>query len=324
MDFFLPFTIPKFPFNISYHSKIFFIGSCFSREIGDRMATLKFNVVQNPNGILYNPQSIEKAISSYLLNRQFTDDDLINHNGIYHSPQHHSSFSGLDKEEVLAKINQSQSGAYHFLQGADILIITFGTAFCYQSERSGEIVANCHKMPADNFQKKLLEIEEIETSYLNLLGQLKKFNPRLKIVFTISPVKHVRDGLIENVRSKARLIEVVHSIISKSHDTFYFPSYELVTDVLRDYRFYKTDLVHPSSVATDFVFQKFCESFLDASTNILQNNIENILQMLNHRPRFRGSDDYNIFKKTLANKIERLKHDFPFIDFSEEKKRIFS
>lgn len=318
MDFLLPFTISKFPFSISYNSKILLIGSCFSREIGDRMASLKFNVLQNPNGILYNPLSIEKAINSYIQNNVYTEDELVSVDGVYHSLQHHSSFSGIEKVSVVEKINRSQNNAHHFLKQADELIITFGTAFSYQIKSSGEIVANCHKIPPENFEKRLLEISEIENEFLDLVEKLNIFNPRLKIIFTISPVKHVRDGVVENMQSKARLIEAVHYIISKTHNTYYFPSYELVTEVLRDYRFYKEDLVHPNNSATEFVFEKFCDSFFDNETMTLKKEVESINRMINHRPLFEESESHKAFKLGLSQKIEELKNSFPGIDFLKE------
>ncbi|MEO6949808.1 MAG: GSCFA domain-containing protein [Ginsengibacter sp.] len=319
MNFFLPFTIPPSPFKISYDSKVLLIGSCFSREIGDRMASSKFNVVQNPNGILYNPASIESAISSYIANKIYKEDELIEADGIYHSFQHHSSFSGLRKTEILDRINNSQKNVHHFLKNADVLIITFGTAYCYQWGESGDIVANCHKFPGQNFQKIFLEISTIENDYLKLIDDLKAFNPALKIVFTISPVKHIRDGVVENSQSKARLIESVHHIITNSQNTFYFPAYELVTDVLRDYRFFKPDLVHPNATATDFVFQKFCESFLEPETVSLQKEVSAIMEMVNHRPLFRESISHRRLIASLIIKIERLESLFPWIDFSKEK-----
>ena len=319
MDFFLPFIIAPFPFNISYQSKLLFIGSCFSREIGDRMASQKFTILQNPNGILYNPLSISNLIASYIEKRQYNQDELIQNDGIYHSFQHHSSFSGLEKGVILEKINDSQNNAHQFLQKADILIITFGTAFCYQSKSTGDIVANCHKLPGDKFFKRMLEIAEIEGTYLKLINQLKAFNPGLKILFTVSPVKHVRDGVVENMHSKARLIEAVHTIISKSQNTFYFPSYELVTEVLRDYRFYKADMVHPDTIATDFVYKKFCDSFMDPLSINIQKEVSAVLQMINHRPLFKESTTYQVFKNSLIKKIEQIESNFPFIDFSEEK-----
>ena len=319
MDFFLPFTISNFPFKFSYKNKILLMGSCFSQEIGDRMASLKFDVAQNPNGILYNPISIANAISSYITNKTYCHTDLVHFNNIYHSFLHHSSFSGTDIHTVISKLNFSQNNGHLFLKNADVLIITFGTAFCYQLKDTGDIVGNCHKFPGGNFHKIMLDFSVIKKAYLNVIKDLKEFNPKLKIIFTISPVKHVRDGVVENVRSKARLIDVVHSIISQTDDTFYFPSYEIVTEVLRDYRFYKDDLVHPNNSAIDFVFQKFCGVFLDSESRILSKDIEEIVRMLNHRPHFEESINHHKFKNALLQKIKKLNEIYPQINFSKEK-----
>jgi hypothetical protein len=265
MEFFLPFQIQSFPFKISYRDKILLIGSCFSEEIGNKMIDLKFDVLQNPNGILYDPESIAHAIFDYIENKFFDDKNVFELNGLWHSWEHHSAFSGKNKEEVLEKINTSRSRAHDFLKEAKFVIITLGTAFHYQLKNNNENVANCHKARADFFIKKLLSIEEIKTEFVKVISALEIFNPGLKIIFTVSPVKHVRDGVVENNHSKARLIEVSHSVCEQKENAFYFPSYELVTEVLRDYRFYKNDLVHPNEAAINFVFEKFCDSLLDDS-----------------------------------------------------------
>ena len=263
MEFFLPFNIKDYPFKISYQDKILFIGSCFSEEIGNKLKELKLNVVQNPNGILYDPLSISDALFSYIEKKPFDEENLFQLNGLWHSWKHHSVFSGADKKDVLKKINASQSGTHAFLKEANFLIITLGTAFYYQLKDDNKNVANCHKAPPTFFEKRLMPADAIISEMLSVLTALEVFNPNLKIIFTVSPVKHVRDGVVENNRSKARLIDAVHSIAEQKEAIFYFPSYELITDVLRDYRFYKNDLVHPNETAINFVFEKFCDTLLN-------------------------------------------------------------
>ena len=265
MEFFLPFNIKNFPFRISYSDKILFIGSCFSEEIGNKMCELKFDILQNPNGILYDPISITDALFSYIDAKPFDEANLFELNGLWHSWKHHSVYSGVSKNEVLQNINHAKKQAYQFLEEANILIVTFGTAFNYQLKNNFENVANCHKAPADLFIKTLLPVEEIKAAMLSAITALELFNPKLKIILTVSPVKHVKDGLVENNRSKARLIEAAHVVCDEKDNAFYFPSYELVNDVLRDYRFYKKDLVHPNETAIDFVFEKFAETFFETS-----------------------------------------------------------
>ena len=321
MEFFLPFQIPSFPFKISYHDKILFIGSCFSEEIGNKMGELKFDILQNPNGILYDPISISDSIFSYIENKPYKEEILFLLNGLWHSWEHHSAFSGVNKKEVLEKINQSQSAAHTFLKKAKFLIITFGTAFNYELKKNKQIVANCHKAPADYFQKKLLSSSEIIDATLGVLKAVELFNPGLKIIFTISPVKHVRDGVVANNRSKARLIEAVQSLIELNLNAFYFPSYELVNDVLRDYRFYKNDLVHPNEAAVNFVFEKFLESFLDDSSKKIKEEINKVVAALNHKPFLKESEAHQMFVNAQLKNIRNIKNNYPFIDLSKEKKQ---
>jgi len=319
MEFFLPFQIQYFPFTISYQDKILFIGSCFSEEIGNKMNRLKFNVLQNPNGILYDPISIADALFSYIEIKSLTEENLFELNGLWHSWKHHSVFSGVNRKEVLEKINHSHFEAHAFLKEAKCVMITLGTAFNYRLKNNNQHVANCHKAPADLFTKTLLPIEEIKPHLLNAITALELFNPGLKIIFTVSPVKHVKDGVIENNRSKSRLIEAVHAIIEQKENVFYFPSYELVTDVLRDYRFYKSDLVHPNETAVNFVFEKFIESFLDESSKKIIEEMKRIVSAVNHKPFFRESVPHQKFIAAQIKNIGKIETDYPFIDLSKEK-----
>lgn len=283
------------------------------------MNDLKFNVLQNPNGILYDPLSIADALHSYIENKPYKVESLFQLNGLWHSWQHHSIFSGLNLNEVLEKINGSQSEAHHFLKEANYLIITPGTAFKYQLKNTGEGVANCHKAPGANFEKTLLSTEQIISSSLSLLTELEQFNPALKIIFTISPVRHVKDGVVENNRSKARLIEAVHAIVEQKQNAFYFPSYELVTDVLRDYRFYKTDLVHPNEGAVNFVFEKFCDNLLDDSSKKIREEINKILDAAHHKPFAHESAAHQKFIARQIENIQKIENDYPFINLSKQK-----
>jgi hypothetical protein len=320
MEFFLPFQNPSFPFSISYRDKILFIGSCFSEEIGNRMEALKFDVLQNPNGILYDPISISDSLNSYIENKVYKEDDLFEWNGLWHSWKHHSFFSGIDKQDVLKKINHSQNTAHQFLKQAKLLIITFGTSFNYEIKSNQQNVANCHKAPSTFFNKKLLPANEIASHTLHALAALELFNPDLPIIFTISPVKHVRDGVVENNRSKARLIEAVHSIVEQKQNVFYFPSYEWITDVLRDYRFYKNDMVHPNETAINFVFEKFCESVLDVEATKIMKEIKDIIKATNHKPFFKESEAHQKFIAAQLKNISSIESDYPFIDLSKERK----
>ena len=320
MEFFLPFQIPSFPFKISYSDKILFVGSCFSEEIGNSLTDLKFGVLQNPNGILYDPISISDALFSYIENKPFDEENIFELNGLWHSWKHHSVFSGTCKEEVLEKINNSQSCANAFLKEAKFIFITFGTAFNYVLKSNLKNVANCHKAPASIFEKTLLPIEEIKADILSAITALHIFNPQLKIIFTVSPVKHIKDGIIENNRSKSRLIEAAHLITEEKPNVFYFPAYELVDDVLRDYRFYKNDLVHPNETAINFVLEKFSASFFDSNTKEFKKEIEKILTAVRHKPFLKESEPHQKFIESQIQNINRAEKKYPFIDLGKEKK----
>jgi len=320
MEFFLPFQIRSFTFKISYRDKILFIGSCFSDEIGNKMTDFKFDVLQNPNGILYDPISITDSLFSYIENKPFDEENLFELNGLWHSWKHHSVFSAVSKKEVLERINSSINEAHLFLKEAKILIITFGTAFNYQLKKNFNNVANCHKAPSGFFIKTLLPIEEIKPNLLSVISALELFNPELKIIFTVSPVKHVKDGLEENNRSKARLIEAAHAVAEEKENVFYFPAYELVNDVLRDYRFYKKDLVHPNEMAIDFVFENFSDALFDKSTKEIRKEIEKILSAVNHKPFLKESEAHQKFVASQIQNIKRIESKYPFIDLSKEKK----
>jgi hypothetical protein len=320
MEFILPFQIRSFPFKISYIDKILFIGSCFSEEIGNKMCDLKFDVLQNPNGILYDPISITDALFSYIEKKPFDEENLVELNGLWHSWKHHSVFSGVNKKEVLQKINTSINEGHFFLKEAKILIITFGTAFNYQLKNGSKNVANCHKAPSDLFIKKLLPIEEMKTDLLSVISALELFNSELKIIFTVSPVKHIKDGIVENNRSKSRLIEAALVVADEKENVFYFPAYELVTDVLRDYRFYKNDLVHPNATAIDFVFEKFSESLFDKHAKELRKEIEKIILAVNHTPFLKESEAHQKFIASQIQNIKMIEIRYPFLNLSKEKK----
>jgi hypothetical protein len=319
MEFFLPFQIPSFPFQISYHHKILFLGSCFSEEIGNKMAEMKFNVLQNPNGILYDPQSIADAVFSYINNKIYKEEDLFELNDLWHSWKHHSQFSGVNKNEVLQKINVSQSRAHFFLKEARFLIVTLGTAFNYRLKNTGDNVANCHKAPSALFEKNFLSTKEIIEHLSNAIKALQIFNSEIKIIFTVSPVKHVKDGLVENNRSKARLIEAVHFLVEENGNVLYFPSYELVTDVLREYRFYKNDMVHPNETAASYVFEKFCNSFMNDETKNIMNEINKIFSAVSHKPFLKESIAHQKFVDSQLENIRKMEMKYPFINLSKEK-----
>lgn len=318
MNFMADITIKSPDQRIAYPEKIFLSGSCFTEHIGNRLAELKFPVLQNPNGILFEPLSVCNSIVSYIQNKQYAENDLFYLNELWQSWKHHSQFSGLEKERVLKNINQLQQQAHAFLKEADWLIITLGSSFSYQLIETGEPVANCHRAPAQTFRKHLLGIDEIVTALDNSLHQLFHFNKKVKIVFTISPVRHLRDGVVENNRSKARLIEAVHHLVNKFDRLYYFPAYELVIDVLRDYRFYDIDLAHPNYAATEFVFEKFVQHFIESNSQALMEEIKKIVIARKHKAFQPETKAHQDFLKAHWEKTKQLQEKYPMLNFTQE------
>jgi hypothetical protein len=319
MEFILPFTITESPSKISYGEKIAFIGSCFSEEIGEKMKKLKFDILQNPHGIIYDPLSIVYTLDSCIENKKYTEEDVFQINEIWQCWHHHSSFSGTNRQSVINAMNASQIQAHHFLKEASWIIITPGTAFNYNLKETGMPVSNCHKAPSVFFVKKLIPTQEIISLLTAAISKLRTFNPKLKIIFTVSPVRHVRDGIIENNHSKARLIDAIHSLTENLQDAFYFPAYELIIDVLRDYRFFKNDLVHPTEAAVNYVFEEFCNAFIDEKGRKILEEIKKIQNALNHKPFQRESNAYKKFASAQIENIKKISDQFPFLDFSNEQ-----
>jgi hypothetical protein len=320
MEFFASVNIKQLKPPLTYTDNILLTGSCFTEHIGNYLIDVKFNVLQNPNGILFDPISVCSSLVSYIQNKQYKEEDLFYLNEAWHSWQHHSRFSNPGKDECLRIINQSQNNAHEFLKKVSWLIITLGSSFNYKLVETSATVANCHKAPAQNFIKHLCTIEETVTALDQTIHQLFHFNQELKIIFTISPVRHLRDGVVENNRSKARLIEAVHHLVNKFDKLYYFPAYELVIDVLRDYRFYDIDLAHPNYAATQFVLEKFTAHCFDESTQELMKEIKKIAIAKKHTPFNPHSQQHQKFLQTYLDKTNQLQQEYPWLDFKEEIK----
>ena len=317
MDFRLEFTPKPFDLKINHQQNLLLVGSCFTEQIGTKLANHKFAVLDNPNGILFNPSSIANSISSYINHRQYTETDLFYQNECWNSWQHHSRFSHPDKKICLSAINESQSKANVFLKNADWLLITLGSAFVYELDNK-EVVANCHKVPTDKFSKRLLAADEIFADLQKMIEKAVAFNPQLKIIFTISPVRHLRDGFVENNRSKATLIQTVHQLTEKNNNCFYFPAYELIIDDLRDYRFFAEDMVHPNYAATNYVWEKFIATCIDEPSQQLMKEIAAIVAAKNHKPFNPTSEQHKKFLQTNLEKVKKLQQQFPYLNFEEE------
>jgi hypothetical protein len=327
MDFMINVDLKKPSQQINYEDKILLVGSCFTEHIGNSLEELKFSVLQNPNGILFDAFSVSQSLASYIQNKQYSEKDFFQLNEVWHSWKHHSRFSHTNLEEAVRMANASQLQAHQFLKRTDWIIITLGSSFSYRLTQQapsagrdlGEAgVANCHRAPAQWFHKHLMTIDEIVSNLDNSLQQLFGFNPNLNIIFTVSPVRHIRDGVVDNNRSKARLIEAVHHLVSKYDKLNYFPAYELVIDVLRDYRFYDTDLVHPNYMATDFVLEKFSEAFIDEPSQNLMQEVKSVMIARKHRAFQPDTSAHKQFLKTYFEKAKALKEKYSFLDLKDE------
>lgn len=328
-NFRLTLSIPPIQPGINFRDKLLLTGSCFTEHMTSQLAGRKFTTLENPNGILFNPVSIANALISYIEQKQYTEAQLFYYNELWNSWDHHSRFSHPDKPTTLRQINTSQRTAHQFLKTTDWLIITLGSAFVYEWKDSlstvgqfnagtNQVVANCHKVPVDKFRRKLLTTEEIFTVLDNLRYRLLLFNPGIKVIYTISPVRHARDGLIENNRSKAALIQAVHHIVEKFDNHYYFPAYELVIDDLRDYRFYAEDMVHPNYLATAYVWEQFTNACIDPACYPLMKAMEKINIAMKHRPFHPTSEAHRQFLKSQLLKVQQLRQEYPFLNFEKE------
>jgi hypothetical protein len=325
MDFMVTIDLGKLQSPINYRDRILLTGSCFTEHIGNALAEAKFSILQNPSGILFDPVSVSKSLLSYIDNRQYEKADLFQLNEIWHSWEHHSRFSGIDPETVIENINASQQRAHDFLKEANWIIITLGSSFSYRlsnaapgKQSAGTAVANCHRAPAQWFNKHLLECRETISMLADCLHRLMQFNPALKVILTVSPVRHIRDGLVQNNRSKARLIEAVHDLEEKFENINYFPAYELVIDVLRDYRFYDVDLAHPNYMATQYVLEKFADSCIDETSRELMQEIRKIIIARKHKAFHPGTRAHRQFLENHLEKVRMLNEKYPFLDLHKE------
>jgi GSCFA family len=325
MDFRLEFSPKQLAQKINHQHKLLLLGSCFTENIGDKLVAHKFPVLQNPNGILFNPVSVKEAIENYINNKAISDGDLFYLNEGYHSWQHHSRFSGITKEDAIEKINTSTNTAHHYLKETNFIIITLGSAWVYEltgkavNAKAGSVAANNHKAPADWFGRRLLSNSEVIDLLKDTISQLQQFNPFIKIIFTISPVRHLREGFVENNRSKAALINAVHTVTEIFENVFYFPAYELVIDDLRDYRFFAEDMVHPNYAASNYVWEKFVATCIDEPTQQLTKQIIEINAAVNHKPFNSASAAHKKFQQTNLDKIKNVQAKYPYLDFTIEE-----
>lgn len=313
--------IPVFEWKTGYKYANLFIGSCFTENIGGKMASLKYKADINPFGILYNPISVANGLRFLLTKRAFSKEDLIQHDGLWHSFFHHSRFSSPDMHQTLNTINNKIKASSHFLKNARFLFITFGTAWVFEYKKTGNTVSNCHKIPPQHFKRYRLTGDEIIEEFLQLVPELWKVNPELKIVFTVSPIRHLKDGAIENQRSKATLVLAIDQLVRKfgTNRCTYFPAYEIVMDELRDYRFYSEDMVHLSDVAIKHIWNIFQISLIENESQKISNEVQKIINAKNHKPFNIFTAKHLLFLKKSIQKIKALKKNYSYLDLALEE-----
>jgi len=310
--------VKKSVYQLDLSSKIMLMGSCFTENIGLKLMRYKFNIQTNPLGILYNPESIAQSIDILLKAKHFTPDDLFEHQGVWHSFYHHSRFSDTNQTTCLEQINGEIERSSLFLKEADFLFITFGTSWVYEWITTKQVVSNCHKLPAKKFRRYRLSVCDMVETYSAIIRHLEKINPDLQVVFTISPVRHLKDGAAENLVSKAALTMAVHELVETFQQVHYFPAYEIMMDDLRDYRFYASDMTHPSDLAIDYIWDKFKTALIDRSTFSFMDELESLTKAMEHRPFQPQSEGHRKFISQQLEKIEKLKQTYPSVDLSKE------
>jgi len=300
---------------IDYSSQLLLLGSCFSENIGAKLAYYKFQSLQNPLGILFHPLAIEKLIQKSVNQDLFTEEDVFNANEQWHTFDAHSSLSNPSKEQIIKCLNDAIGKTSAQLKTASHIIVTLGTAWVYRKTSNNEVVANCHKIPQSNFTKELLSVEEVTESLKRVIALLQSVNTSVQFIFTVSPVRHLKDGFVENQRSKAHLITAIHNVLDERKIS-YFPSYELMMDELRDYRFYAKDMIHPNEMAIDYIWEKFVEVWIDEAISVTMKKVSEVQRGLRHKAFNPEGEAHQKFLTSLAHKIAYIKQDYPFMDFN--------
>ena len=306
----------KAEFSISHKDSIMLIGSCFAENIGEKLTEYKFTADVNPFGILFNPLSIAQGLDLLTDDFLFTENDLHLFNNEWISFYHHGKFSHADKEKCLENINKKLLESRIFLQKTNVLVLTLGTTLAYYYK--GNIVANCHKVPQKEFQMQMLDIQDIISALANSIEKIRAINSGMQVVFTVSPVRYIKNSMVENSISKARLIVSAHELICRLRNSCYFPAFEIMLDDLRDYRFYSDDMIHPSHTAIDYIWENFSYAFFDEQTLNLNKEIKDINLAINHRIKNPNSEESKKFKEAQTKKIQQIQMNYPqirFLDF---------
>lgn len=306
-------NIPESFVKINYSHKVLTLGSCFAENIGNKLQNAYFLSFINPFGVLYNPMSIGLGIRYLLSDKEFTENDLFQSGSLWNSFAHSSAFSATTPDETLQKINSRLLASRYFLSETNVMMITFGTAWIFENKETDSIVANCHKLPANQFNRRRLTVDEIVAEFTEIIDLLRRQNPGLQFIFTVSPIRHWKDGAHENTVSKSTLHLAVDALGKAFENVEYFPAYEIMMDELRDYRFYATDMLHPSEQAVDYIWQRFAETYFSGETLELRKELEQLRNDLNHRPLHPHTFEYQQFLSSVEKKKNTLIENYPFL-----------
>lgn len=301
---------------IDYNSQLLLLGSCFVENIGKKFSYYKFQAVQNPFGILFHPLAIEKLVSRAIEEKEYTEKDIFYLNDRWQCYDAHSDLSSVSREQLLDNLNRGLTATQQQLKKASHVIITLGTAWVYALKETKQEVANCHKVPQREFDKKLLAIDAIVASLQNTITQIKNSNAEVNIIFTVSPVRHLKDGFVENQLSKAHLLAAIHEVL-KGENATYFPSYEIMMDELRDYRFYADDMIHPNTLAISYIWEQFISVWVSDSIAAIMNDVDAIQKGLLHRPFNPESEQHQKFVDSLERKIAYIQKEYSFMNFKK-------
>jgi lysophospholipase L1-like esterase len=300
---------------LDYNSNVLLLGSCFVENIGKKLDYFKFQNLQNPFGILFHQLAIETLITNAINEKEYTEEDIFFHNEQWHCYDAHSKLSASSKEELLNNLNQQIKATNQQINESTHIIITLGTAWVYRHIETDTIVANCHKVPQKKFLKELLSADEISESLESIIALIKSVNIKVSILFTVSPVRHLKDGFVGNTQSKAQLISAIHQVVESRSSIYYFPSYEIMMDELRDYRFYAEDMIHPNQTAVDYIWDKFRKVWISKSAAKTMDDIDVVQKGINHKPFNANSKAHKLFFQNLEEKKKSLYIQFPYIAF---------
>lgn len=322
MNLSTPISIPKSEYVIDPRSNIMTIGSCFSEHMGNKLSIHQFACNSNPFGTVFNPCSIAHLLKLAKEESIIAPSEIEEHNGRFFHYDFHSSFDAVDPQSVVQNINNAISSVHSNIKQLDYLIITFGTSIGYHHIDQDRLVSNCHKVPNYQFRRMFLPDDVMHKIMLSAIESLREIRPSLKIILSVSPVRHTKEGLVDNGRSKAKLIHLCHSLVDSMDHTFYFPSYEIMMDELRDYRFYKPDMIHPSSQAVNIIWNRFVDTYFSKSSLEKKKDFEKLNLATNHIPFDPSSEGHQKFLKNQLSLISNLKVKYTEVDFSSYEEKL--